>query len=340
MTTNREQARWPSATRPGALADPRLSAAAERIAGALAGRVNGVNGIDRLVDPGLIRLLLAIAETGRFAAAAARLGVTQPSVSQQVKRIESYVGRPLFRRTRRGVNLTEDGEAVIIYARAMLGLTEDLKRRLDDLTDGSEVRAGMSEDFCRTALPSVLRLFMIDHPTVRLRIVSGTYETLTAAIENRAVDFAIMRRYDRFPDAELLFRDDMAWFGGLGMKLPIADPVPLVVPLAPNPSRSTVIERLHAAGRSSVIRFESVGVAGVEMAIGANLGVCAGPRGMRLLNAAPLPAGHGLPSLPQVEFVIVRASPALSDVTRAFAEVLKEAARQRFALAGDEPLKA
>ena len=75
------------------------------------------------------------------------------------------------------------------------------------------------------------------------------------------------------------------------------------------------------------------------MAIGANLGVCAGPRGMRLLNAAPLAEGHGLPSLPQVDYVIVRAGPALSDLGQAFAEVLKQAARRRFRLA-DDPFEA
>ena len=316
--------------------EPRLNAAVERISERLEARRDGASGIERLVDPGLIRLLLAIVETGRFAAAATSLGITQPSVSQQVKRIEGLVGRPLFRRTRRGVNLTEDGEAVILYARAMLSLTEDLRQRLATGAEGSEVSVGMSEDFCRIALPSVLRLFIIGHPTVRLRIVSGTYETLTTAIEKKTVDFVIMRRYDRFPEAELLFRNDMVWFGGVGMKLPIADPVPLVVPIAPNASRSTVIECLREAGRSSVIRFESVGIAGVEMAIGANLGVCAGPRGMQLLNAAPLPDGHGLPSLPKVDFVLVRSGPNLSDLGRAFAEVLKEAARGRFALIGED----
>ena len=264
------------------------------------------------------------------------LGVTQPSVSQQVKRIEHHVGRPLFRRTRRGVNLTADGEAVIIYARAMLGLTKDLKQRLGHLANGVEVAAGMSEDFCRIALPSVLRLFVLDHSNVRVRILSGTYDTLTTAIENRTVDFAIMRRYDRFPDAEPIFRDEMAWFGGFGLRLPVSDPVPLAVPLAPNPSRSTTIDCLRAAGRRSFIRFESVGFAGVEMAIGANLGVCAGSRSMLVHNAAPLPDGHGLPSLPPVEFVMVRAGPLLSDIARAFIEVLKEAARSRFDLASCE----
>ena len=338
MTMNMERVTWSSATLIGSQADPRLNAAVRLITPKLAGRSNGTTGFERLVDPGLIRLLLTIAETGRFAAAAAMLGITQPSVSQQVKRIESYVGRPLFRRTRRGVNLTEDGQAVIIYARAMIGLTEDLKQRLHNLSDGSEVAAGMSEDFCRIALPSVLRLFIIDHPTVRVRILSGTYDTLTAAIEDHTVDFAIMRRYDRFPDAELLFREEMDWFGGLGLMTPITDPVPLVVPIAPNPSRSTVLECLRAAGRTSVVRFESVGVAGVEMAIGANLGVCAGPRGFRAHNVAPLAEGHGLPSLPPVEFVIVRAGPALSDLGHAFAEVLKQAAQRRFGLEAEEPL--
>ena len=297
-------------------------------------------GVDRLVDPGMIRLLLAIAESGRFAAAAAALGVSQPSVSQQVKKIERCVGRSLFRRTRRGVELTTDGQAVIVYARAMHGLTNDLKAQIGRLVDGVEVAAGMSEDFCRTALSSVLRLFVLDHPRVRVRILSGTYETLTTAIESRSVDFAIMRRYDRFPDAEHLFRDELTWFGGLDLALPIADPVPLVLPLAPNPSRNTVVECLRASGRSSVIRFESIGIAGMEMALGAGLGVCAGPRSMALLNVAPLADRHGLPALPHVDFVLVRAAPALSDVAHAFSAVLREAAQSRFRIAEGRRLRA
>ena len=294
-------------------------------------------GIDRLVDAGLIRLLLTIANTGRFAAAADQLGITQPSVSQQVKRIETLVGRPLFHRARRGVRLTADGEAVIVYAGAMLGLTEDLKHRLSSLEKGSEVIVGMSEDFCRTGLATVLRLFVLDHAHVRVKVFSGTYQTLALAIENRTVDFVVMRRYHRFPEAEFLFRDEMAWYGGAGLRLPIVDPVPLVLPLPPSPARETVIECLRAAGRKSVIRFESIGMAGMEMAISSNLGVCAGPQSMVLLDIKPLPYGHNLPSLPQVDFVIVRAGASFSDLGRAFANVMIEAARQRFKLAGDMP---
>ncbi len=291
--------------------------------------------IEKLVDPLVIKLLLTIADTGRFAAAAAVLGVTQPSVSQQVQRIESFVGRPLFLRTRRGVALTADGEAVVIYARAMLGLTADLRERLDRKAEGVEVAAGMSEDFCRTALPAVLRLFVLSHANVRVRVLSGTYETLTVALEKRTVDFAIMRRYDRFPEAQLLYRDQLGWIGGHGLRLPVADPVPLVLPLSPNPSRNTMIGCLRAAGRDFVIRFESVGIAGMEMALSANLGVCAGPHGIPLLGAAALPDGHGLPALPVVDFVMVRPGPAMNDAARAFADVMVEAARARFTFQGE-----
>ena len=294
--------------------------------------LDGSDGVERLVDPKLLRLLLTITETRSFAAAAVALGVSQPFVSQQVKLTERHIGQTLFRRTRRGVNLTPHGEAVIIYARAMLGLASDLRQRLNGMAEGVEVAAAMSEDFCRMALPTVLRLFVLDHPHVRLRIVSGTYETITAALEERTVDFAVARRYARFPDAQTLFREQLVWYGGFDLRLPVGDPVPLVVPLEPNQTRSTVVECLQRAGRASVIRFESVGIAGVEMAIQAGLGVCAGPRGLSLMDVAPLPEGHGLPDLPAVEFVLVRSGPTLSDAAHAFAQVLTDAARCRFDL--------
>ena len=115
--------------------------------------------------------------------------------------------------------------------------------------------------------------------------------------------------------------------------LPVIDRVPLVVPIAPNPARDVLIETLRSVGRSWRIRFESVGLAGVEAALCAGLGVCVGPRSMQFLGAAALPDGHGLPLLPDVEFVMVGPDPARTDpVLRAFAQVLRRATSIRFEL--------
>lgn len=282
--------------------------------------------IDSLLDRDALRLLLTLSQAHSFAAAAAELHISQAAVSQQVRRLEHIAGRTLFRRSRKGLELTGEGETVIAYARAVSELTHDLRKQLAGTSSLQTISLGMSEDFCRSALPSILQLFLRQHPHIDVRVISGTYKTITEAIEARAVDLAVMRRYGAFPNTVVLWRDQLAWNGRLQTPLPIEDPVPLVVPIAPNPAREVLIETLRAAGRTWRIRFESVGLAGVEAALSAGLGVCAGPRRMQLIGAGPLAEGHGLPALPHVEFVMVGPDPARTDpMLRAFAQVMRRA---------------
>ena len=122
--------------------------------------------LDRLLDREQLRVILAVTQAKSFSGAAALLGVSQPSVSQQIKRLERLSGITLFRRNRRGIELTSEGEAVVIYARAVASLTDELKKQLQQPI-GAVVSIGMSEDFCRTALPAILSVYKRGHPGPR-----------------------------------------------------------------------------------------------------------------------------------------------------------------------------
>ena len=286
--------------------------------------------LDQLVNHDQMRLLLAIVEARSFSGAAARLGVSQPAVSQQVKRVERAVGRTLFRRGAGGVELTGDGEAVVVYVRAMLTLAEDLRRHLRQSETPVRISVGMSEDFCRTALPSVLWLFMRDHPQVQLRVVSGPYDILSEAIGSRAVDLAVMRRSTVARHATLLWSDRQVWGGRADLALPVADPVPLVLPVAPNPVRDTLFDVLRAHHRAWRVVFEGASMIGIEAALQAGLGVCAGPSSMPLTGFTRFDERCGLPQLPDVDYVLLEPEPEAGEAVIAFTEVLRQAAAWRF----------
>ena len=286
--------------------------------------------LDHLVSRDQMRLLLAIVEARSFSGAAARLGVSQPAVSQQVKRIERAVGRTLFRRGAGGVELTGDGEAVVVYVRAMLTLAEDLRRHLRQSETPVRISIGMSDDFCRTALPSVLWLFMREHPQVQLRVVSGAYETLSEAIATGAVDLAVTRQYALARAATPFWSDAACWLGRADLPQPIPDPVPLVVPMAPSPARESILQILRAQRRTWRVAFESVSLASIEAALQAGLGVCVGPRSMPLHGVTQLDESYGLPPLPDIEFVMVEPEPGADEAVLAFAEVLRQAAAWSF----------
>jgi len=77
-----------------------------------------------MLDLDLLRSFVSVVDSGGFTRAGERVHRTQSTVSQQIRRLEEAVGRPLFHREGRAVRLTEDGERLIGYARRLLSLAE------------------------------------------------------------------------------------------------------------------------------------------------------------------------------------------------------------------------
>ena len=107
-----------------------------------------------LIEPEQLRTLLTLVERKTFSGAAAALGVQQSAVSHQVRRMEERLNRKIFRRTSTGAELTTDGEALAIYARAMFNLDEGLRRQFNTNTQHTPLRFGIVDDMSRTALPT------------------------------------------------------------------------------------------------------------------------------------------------------------------------------------------
>lgn len=93
----------------------------------------------------LLRSFAAVAEEQHVGNAAARLYISQPALSQQIRALEEQVGVPLFVRHARGVELTEAGEALLQEARAVLANSERLEATVDELRRGraTGLRIGM-----------------------------------------------------------------------------------------------------------------------------------------------------------------------------------------------------
>lgn len=129
-----------------------------------------------------------------------------------------------------------------------------------------------------------------------------------------------------------MWSDALVWIGRAGLALPVADPVPLVVPFAPNFLRDTLTGVLRASGRTWRVAFESFGVAALESGVQAELGVCAIPRGMPRFGSEALGPGSGLPALPSVDYVMRALDGAMTGPVSAFAEILKRCSSARFSL--------
>src|ERR1700746_2588414 len=75
-----------------------------------------------------LRYFVAVADEGSFSRAAAKVRVAQPSLSQQIRKLEAEIGQPLFDRLPRSVVLPDAGHCLIDYARKILSSIDDARR--------------------------------------------------------------------------------------------------------------------------------------------------------------------------------------------------------------------
>jgi DNA-binding transcriptional LysR family regulator len=290
--------------------------------------------VEALLEREQVHLLTTVVKTGSFSAAADKLGVTKSSISQQIKRLEGLAGLSLFRRNRRGVEPTSDCEIVLKYAQAMRSIADDFKSHFGTSGNTRKICVGMGEDFCRTALPSFLGLLSAGLPMVELRVLAGSYDMLAEAIDNRAADLVVMRQWNRYPDARTLWRDEQVWYGHPRFASIVTDPIPLVVPVSPNPLRPAILDLLRAHDRTWRIRFEGVGLAGIEAAIQSGLGLCIGPRSMPMYGVSEIGPDSGLPCSPDAEFVMAGPWAPEDGIVQAVAQLLQRLADGGFQASG------
>lgn len=124
-------------------------------------------------DWSLLRAFLAVAESGSLSRAAVELGSSQPTLSRQMSELETQVGQALFERTRRGVQLTEAGEALRLPAQRMHEHAREwsLAAAGRATSLAGTVRITASEVVSAYLLPGVLRDLREAHPEIQIELV-------------------------------------------------------------------------------------------------------------------------------------------------------------------------
>ncbi|SSW69130.1 HTH-type transcriptional regulator BenM [Achromobacter veterisilvae] len=147
------------------------------------------------LDGRLLVLFCTVAEELHFGRAAARLFMTQPPLTQQIKRLEAIVGVPLFARTTRSVKLTPAGE--IMYERAR-GITADTQLMLRQARRAARGETGalvigITPSAASSPLVSALSHYRDAHPEVRIDLREMNSVDMESALRARVVDVALMR---------------------------------------------------------------------------------------------------------------------------------------------------
>ena len=140
-----------------------------------------------------IRYFLAVAEAKHFTKAAQTLGISQSTLSAQVKELERDLGTPLFDRTGRAVRLSEAGKAFLEHASRTLRDAEAGRDAVRSVlaADIGHLRVGVTHSFGTRLLPEIVADFIRRHPGVSLLITNTSGPAIRNGVASGRFDLGI-----------------------------------------------------------------------------------------------------------------------------------------------------
>lgn len=173
-----------------------------------------------------LHIFFAVDQHGSMTQAAAKLGMSQPSVSEVVANMEDALGVKLLDRSPKGVQTTEYGRALLLRARAAFDELNQAVRDIEFLADPTvgEVRMGCPESIAAAFLPTVIRDFARDYPGIALHVEQMATPTLEVPeLRARKIDFVIARLNKSLDEdsigedlsVEILFDDEIVVAAGI-----------------------------------------------------------------------------------------------------------------------------
>lgn len=143
-----------------------------------------------------LRLLAALLETGQIGQAAEGLGITQPAASRLLAEVERIAGRPVHRRTGRGMALTEVGLALARRAARVQAELQDAARDLAEVGSGQSghVRIGAVTGAAMELVLPALRAARLTLPQITAEVVVAPSDLLAQQLLSGRIDFALARR--------------------------------------------------------------------------------------------------------------------------------------------------
>ena len=244
----------------------------------------------------LLRTLIAVVDLRSFTRAAQSLGVTQPAVSAQIKRLQSLLGTDLLDKSAPGVTLTSAGELVVNYARRLLSINDQILDIAGPRPASKTVRIGATGDFTAAAIALGLTCARAQRPDLRFEVYNANIDELLRDLREGEADLAVwVSATGPTLDTRHYWTEPLVWVRGPTTRIDPARPVPLVSYGEECLFTRNAMVTLRQANRDSELVFVGSSLLGLGAAVAAGFGVMALPKsradvaGVEVWEDAPLP---------------------------------------------------
>lgn len=160
-----------------------------------------------MIHPDSLHYFLELASTLHMSRSAARLGVSQPTLSHSLRRLEEELGHPLFIRTKKGLILTLAGERLLSQAQALQGAWDNLERSMAEDVEAASgrIRLGCHTAVAQYTLPAFLPNLLKQHPKLNIILNHGLSRHMTEMVISHQLDIALV--VNPLPHPDLIIKE-------------------------------------------------------------------------------------------------------------------------------------
>jgi DNA-binding transcriptional LysR family regulator len=254
-----------------------------------------------------LRTFVAVVEAGSLTAAAPQVFLSQSAVSEQMRKLEERAGQPLLTRSKAGVAPTVAGTRLLGHAQRLLALAEEALRDLRGETLQGELRLAVTDYFRPGELARLLGRLGERYPQVRLHVSVMKSGAIEAGYAQGQFDVGLSMRIagqDNTPASKTaaLRRESLVWMGATGLRVARGEPLRLLVLPDTCSLHQFTIKLLKQRRVPFTVAHVASGVAGLQSALAAGLGVACLNESSLCEGVTRLAPPHGLPALPRVVF--------------------------------------
>lgn len=249
----------------------------------------------------LLRTLVAVVDLRSFTKAAQSLGVTQPAVSAQIKRLQGMLGADLLDKSAPGVSLTSSGELVVNYARRLLSINDQILDIAGPKIETKTIRIGATGDITAAAVAAGIGQIRARQPELQFHVYVARSDALLRDLREGTTDLAIWASSTGpSQDTRYFWTEPMVWVRAPSMEIGSGQTVPLASYGEDHLFGRIPMNVLSQANRSYERVFTSLSLVALANVAAAGAAVMALPRSRANLPGLEVWENPPLPKLPDV----------------------------------------